>query len=330
MPYRVTVQPGNRDFICQGQETILQAGLRSGMALRYRCDQGSCGECASRLLSGEIETNQYSDYCFTQAQKDQGFFLPCISVAKSDLVIEVVEYQDVKQIPLQEIEVQVKKIQYLNKHLLVLALRTPRTQLLRYFSGQSTYLILPNRQKQLLPIASCPCHGRVLELHVLNHGDTFSHYVFTQLKNHDQMQIKGPVSGFVLRKSNRPLVFIAQGIGFALAKSLIEHEMALENAKAIYLCRLLDQSDQNYLHNLCRSWVDAIDNFFYQTYVYEDIQDWITSSNQHDQWIDHLAKNVPIADADIYLSGTQDTVSHLHQVMKKLKIDSKRIVSQVI
>jgi len=62
-----------------------------------------------------------------------------------------------------------------------------------------------------------------------------------------------------------PLVFIAQGIGFASIKGLIEHAMALDIAEKIYLFWFADGDEPHYLNNLCRAWNDALDNFEYRS-----------------------------------------------------------------
>lgn len=78
------------------------------------------------------------------------------------------------------------------------------------------------------------------------------------------MQVNGPQGDFILDEdSTRPLVFIASNTGFAPIRSLVEHAMALEVAASIHLVWVAANKDDRYLDNLCRSWADALDNFYY-------------------------------------------------------------------
>ncbi|MHB8416235.1 MAG: ferredoxin reductase domain-containing protein, partial [Acidiferrobacteraceae bacterium] len=50
-------------------------------------------------------------------------------------------------------------------------------------------------------------------------------------------------------------------------KSLIEHAMALNSAESISLYWIDESQWGHYMHNLCRSWSDALDNFRYTPLV---------------------------------------------------------------
>jgi toluene monooxygenase electron transfer component len=41
-------------FAAEPGERILDAGLRSGIALPYECGSGTCGTCRARLVDGDI------------------------------------------------------------------------------------------------------------------------------------------------------------------------------------------------------------------------------------------------------------------------------------
>ena len=75
--------------------------------------------------------------------------------------------------------------------------------------------------------------------------------------------------------SPNSLVFIAQGTGFAPIKGLIEHAMALDSAESIHLYWVASSQDGHYLHNLCRSWNDALDNFYYTQIMLDNTTGWV-------------------------------------------------------
>jgi CDP-4-dehydro-6-deoxyglucose reductase len=51
---QVTVRPSGHQFLLEGNESILQAGLKSGLRFSYGCSSGNCGLCKARLIAGEL------------------------------------------------------------------------------------------------------------------------------------------------------------------------------------------------------------------------------------------------------------------------------------
>jgi glycine betaine catabolism B len=65
-------------------ETLLEAGLRSGIKLTYGCKIGACGVCKLKLKSGAV------DYVRSPLalQEGSGFVLPCVACARDAVVVE--------------------------------------------------------------------------------------------------------------------------------------------------------------------------------------------------------------------------------------------------
>ena len=152
---------------------------------------------------------------------------------------------------------------------MVLHLRTPRSQTLRFLAGQHVTLTFNGISARNKSIASCPCNGMIVQFHIRRvAGDTFSEYVFAQLQTKQQVTITGPDGDFVLdTNSRRPLIFIAYETGFAPLKSLIEHAISLDLSQPIHLYWAARHAGGHYLENHCRSWQDALDNFRYTAIV---------------------------------------------------------------
>lgn len=113
---------------------------------------------------------------------------------------------------------------------LILHLRTPRAQTLRFLAGQHLSLAIAGLPPRSKSIASCPCNAMHLQFHIRRvPGDPFSEYVFTQLKISQTVTVEGPWGNFSLDESSkRPIIFVAYETGFASIKSIIEHAIALE------------------------------------------------------------------------------------------------------
>jgi toluene monooxygenase electron transfer component len=84
----VNARNGTRDFECAPGETILLAGLRSGVELPYECGTGTCGTCKASRASGRT-TAQWPEAPGQRYLKTEAELLMCQSVAHDDCVLEV-------------------------------------------------------------------------------------------------------------------------------------------------------------------------------------------------------------------------------------------------
>jgi CDP-4-dehydro-6-deoxyglucose reductase len=264
MSAQATVIPSGHEFFVEGAESLLEAGLRGGLALNYGCSNGNCGLCKMRVVSGEVRRIGHHDYTLSAAEKGLGYMLGCCNTAVTDVVLEADEARGSSDIPKQRIPLRIKKIERPADDVLILGTRTPRTQRLRFLAGQAASLSIDGVGRGFYPIASCPCDDMNLQFHIArNPRDAVATHLDTAAKINEQIDLEGPEGSFVLdENSPRALVFIAEGIGFASIKGLIEHAMALDAAERVYLFWVSSES-LPYLHNLCRAWNDALDNFHY-------------------------------------------------------------------
>jgi CDP-4-dehydro-6-deoxyglucose reductase len=273
MTAHVQIKPSGHEYFVDGNDDLLEAALRAGLALDYGCSAGSCGKCKAKVLSGEVQRIRHSDYALTAAERDAGVILMCCNTAVLDLVIEAREAHGAADMPLQSIEAKVKSVDQVSEDMRLLHLQTPRRSRLRFLAGQSVTLELADGSIAHCPVASCPCDDRNLHFHVRRQaGEPFAERVFDGLSRTDAVRVVGPQGTFVLdEESHRPLVFIAGGTGFAPIKSLIEHAMALEVAETLHLFWAASGKGGHYLGNLCRSWDDALDDFHYVPLLVDDL-----------------------------------------------------------
>lgn len=262
MSAQATVIPSGHEFFVEGSESLLEAALRGGLAMDYGCSNGNCGKCKVKVVSGDVRKIRHHDYKLSEAEKGLGFVLSCACTAASDVVIEAREAQRSSDIPLQSIKTRIKKIE-LRDDVLLLNVKTPRTNRLRFLAGQTAELSIDGIGQGNYPIASCPCDDMNLQFHIkLDADDTLANYIGNTTGSSASLQLEGPRGDFTLRDdSPASLVFIAEGIGFASIKGVIEHAMSLDVAEEIKLIWIADDSDNFYLNNLCRAWQDALDNF---------------------------------------------------------------------
>jgi ferredoxin len=68
-------------------KSLLQAAIAAGIQLPSSCRNGTCRACLARLVSGDI--GYLVDWPGLLAdEKAEGWILPCVASALSDLVIE--------------------------------------------------------------------------------------------------------------------------------------------------------------------------------------------------------------------------------------------------
>ncbi|MGB3302169.1 PDR/VanB family oxidoreductase [Gordonia sp. (in: high G+C Gram-positive bacteria)] len=62
-------------------ESVLTALRRVNPAQPYSCQQGFCGTCRMKTISGDVD---HRDGLLTQSERDEGWFLPCVSRCNDD------------------------------------------------------------------------------------------------------------------------------------------------------------------------------------------------------------------------------------------------------
>jgi len=304
MTAQVKIQPSGHEFFVEGNDTLLEAGLRAGLSLSYGCSNGNCGLCKAKVISGQVQKTRHYDYVISQAEKDAGVVLMCCNTAMVDLVIETKVALSAADMPQQSITAKVKAVKPLAEDMRLLHLQTPRSNRLRFLAGQSVTLTLADGATVSCPVASCPCDDRNLEFHIARQpGNAFSDGVFNRLASLDNVRVEGPRGEFVLNEeSNRPLIFIAGGSGFAPVKSLIEHAMALDVAETLKLYWISSGKTGHYLNNLCRSWADALDNFQYIPLAADDA----LSEASMQAAISRVMQDHPdLGEYDVYVAATE-------------------------
>ncbi|MCX7897686.1 MAG: 2Fe-2S iron-sulfur cluster-binding protein [Rhodocyclaceae bacterium] len=274
----VKVKPSGHEFFVEGNETILAAALRAGLAPSYGCANGNCGLCKARIVAGSVRQVHHYDYPLSEKERAQGYTLLCSHTAVTDLVVEMLEANSPADIPPQEIVAKVKSIQPLARDIALLHLVTPRTHRFRFLAGQRAALSVSGQNGNFrgeYPIASCPCDDRNLLFHIpRDEEEDFARLLFSgALKSGDAVSLFGPFGEFVLDKESRDdLLFVACDTGFAPVKSLIEHALSLDMPGSLFLVWVATHPDGHYLANQCRAWADAIETLDYRLISESDLE----------------------------------------------------------
>lgn len=229
MAFNITIKPSNHQYSAEADETILEAALKHGFTMPYSCRDGVCGACKGRILEGEVDYGQYQPFTLSMAEKEAGFALFCRSKPKSDLVIESMEATSNADIPVKTLPCRVQKMEKVADDIMVLQLKLPANEGLLFLAGQYVDILQKDDKPRSFSLANAPHNDEYLELHVRNiPGGKFTQHVFTKMKEKDILRIKGPLGSFFLHEdSDKPILFIASGTGFAPIKAIIEHALQL-------------------------------------------------------------------------------------------------------
>jgi len=330
MAPHVRLLPSRHDYTSDKSESLLESALHSGLAVDYGCNNGKCGKCKMKLISGNVEKSRHTDYVMTNEDKANNYILSCSHRALTDVVLETTEAVSVEDIPLQKIETKIKSLTLSNDCVYILNLKTPRSQRLRFMAGQDIKLSIYSENKPIstkLSIASCPCDDMNLQFHIANDNNNEFLQRLPEIQSKKKyIIIEGPDGYFTLdEESPRTLIFIAVETAFANIKSLIEHALALDLTENIHLFWIVNNEDGLYMKNICRSWNDALDNFIFHPIVSNE-----TDENISNNVIETIQEKNKVDQLDYYISGPQTIMQSLSQKLNDKGCSSDQIHTKEI
>jgi CDP-4-dehydro-6-deoxyglucose reductase len=229
MTFHITVLPSGRTFETLPDEAMLAAGIRQGIGLPYGCKDGACGSCKCKLVSGSVVHGPHQAKALSAEEEAAGYVLTCCGVAQSDVVIESRQVTEAGAFPIKKMPVRVISLEKVSSDVIVLRLQLPAADAFQYQAGQYVEFLLRDGDRRSYSMATAPhqqqTSGPQMELH-LRHmpGGKFTDHVFGAMKEKDILRIEGPYGSFFLREdSDKPIVLLASGTGFAPVKAIIEH-----------------------------------------------------------------------------------------------------------
>ncbi|MBP0598979.1 2Fe-2S iron-sulfur cluster binding domain-containing protein [Herbaspirillum sp. LeCh32-8] len=94
-PFTILVQPSGLRFEQRPGLSLLQSALAQMVRLPNSCRNGTCRTCMCKLSAGTVDY-QIEWPGLTREEKEEGWILPCVAEARSDLVIEAPDAMDLK------------------------------------------------------------------------------------------------------------------------------------------------------------------------------------------------------------------------------------------
>lgn len=265
MSFQVTVQPSGRQFTCDEGETILTAAIRAGVGLPYGCKNGACSSCKGKLVAGQVEHGPHQERALSAHDEQLGFSLFCCAKPQSDVTIEAREVAGVGEFPVRKMPVRVAGLQKAADDVMILSLQLPANERLQYKAGQYLEFMLRDGKRRAYSMAIAPHKDEPMSLHIRHlPGGLFTDQVFTTLKERDILRVEGPLGTFFLREdSEKPIVLLASGTGFAPIKAIVEQLEHAGSKRAVTLYWGGRRPQDLYMNALCEEWARTLPAFTY-------------------------------------------------------------------
>lgn len=259
MAHQVTLQPSRHVFSVAGDATILEAALDAGINLPYGCKNGACGACKGKVLAGTVDYGAAQDTALPAAERETGLALFCCAKPLSDLTLEVREIGAARDIPVKTLPCRIQKLERVADDVMVIQLKLPTNERMQFLAGQYIEFLLKDGKRRAFSLASAPHADELLEIHVRRvPGGNFTEQVFTQMKERDIMRIEGPLGSFFLREdSDRPILLVAGGTGFAPLKGLVEHALHIGIRRPMQFYWGARDRAGLYMNDLAERWAAA-------------------------------------------------------------------------
>ncbi len=256
MAHTVTLQPSGHTFAVPDGTTLLQAALDAGLTLPYGCRNGACGSCKGKVVAGKVDHGKAEEHALTPEDRAGGLALTCCATALSDIVLEVHEVSSQNDIPVKTMPCRVHELRKVADDVMVMRLKLPTNERLQFLAGQYIEFLLPEGKRRAFSLANAPHEDDLLELHIRYiAGGNFTAQVFSTLKVKDILRFEGPLGTFRLREeSDKPMVMVAGGTGFAPIKALVEHAIHNHIKRPIALYWGAKNRAELYLPDLPQQW----------------------------------------------------------------------------
>ena len=301
MSFSVDINNGEHVIDVQEGETILDAALRQDVGLPYGCRNGACGNCLSTISVGNVDYPSGKTGALQGAQ--EGACLTCQAVPQSNVRLQVKLLETATEIEVKTLPCRVAEHQQLAHDVMAVWLKLPDNQRLQFMAGQYLNFLLSDGRERAFSIADAPHNDELIELHIRHvEGGEFTDYVFDRMQDKAILRIRGPLGTFVLREdSDRPLIFMAGGTGFAPIKGLIEHAIHIGDKRPMQLYWGVRSRRDLYQGELARQWAEEYDNISFIPVLSEPDADWSGRSGFVHEAV--LADHPDMSGFDVYMAG---------------------------
>jgi len=253
--FQLAIHPGANHVVARTGETILEAGLRAGVALPYECRNGGCGVCMCTVLNGSVDHGAYQPSVLTQQMRDAGKALMCCATPRTDLEIEVEALAPEGASSVRSYVGRVSSLEKLADDVMQLRISIPDGRRIDFTAGQYINIVLEDGQRRAFSFANAPHDNEQIELHIrLIPDGRFTTQVFTSMRVGDTLNFEGPFGAFTLRDGPKSILFVAGATGFAPIKSIVEDAFHRGVRRPMHLYWGVRERKDLYMLDLAELW----------------------------------------------------------------------------
>jgi propane monooxygenase reductase subunit len=329
----VRFEPVGIEIEVAEDQTVLRAAAEQGIMLMHGCKEGQCASCKSFLLEGDdVEHDRYSTFALPDYEREEGFTLLCRAHVYENVTIELLNYDEDmirSGLPIQQAVTEVVANDPVTHDMRHLVLRLVEPKEIKFFPGQYVDIAVPGTDatRSFSMANTSSRESGQLEFVIKVYPDgRFSHFLDTELKVGDQLDLSGPFGVFTLREGyESDLVFVGGGAGMAPILSLLRSmaEKGIER-KATYYYGARGRRDLCFEQEL-RALEQALPNFRYVPALSEPApdDDWDGETGLITDVVKRHEQNLKGAHA--YVCGPPPMVEAAMPLLGTLGVEEKRI-----
>ena len=307
MTFTVRIAGSETTFPCEPREFVLDAAERAGFSMPSSCRKGACNTCETGLVDGEVEQRGRG----RRTPRD-GAALMCRAQPRTDLTIRPKRFERIDIFRRKIVTARIFRLVRAAEDVTILNLRFPIGLRAPFKAGQYLQIIMADGDRRNFSMANAARHNDGAELHIRHvAGGKFSVGTLSKLSVGDTVQVEVPYGDFYLRATERPVILLASGTGFAPIKSIIETSIHAGNRRPMHLYWGARRLEDIYLADLPARWTQRLPWFSFTPVLSEPHAAWRGRTGLvHDAVREDRAD---LAHADVYACGNPLMVSAAQQ-----------------
>ncbi|MEQ1636585.1 MAG: 2Fe-2S iron-sulfur cluster-binding protein [Methylococcales bacterium] len=246
----------DKTYICQADETVLDALLRENVNIPYACKKGTCHSCI--VQSPSTLPPEAAQAGLKNTQKKQRYFLACQCHPEQDMAIKLPDQSEFYT----DGTVVANKMLNRNTLLLIIAFKDA----FEFNAGQFVNLQRPDGLTRSYSIANTPQESNTLEFHIRRlPGGKFSEWLHDELKVGDIISVSEARGHcfYLPERSGQGLLLIGTGTGLAPLAGILTDALAQGHSGPIYLFHGSREVEDLYRIDEMRQLTQQHQNFHY-------------------------------------------------------------------
>lgn len=254
MSHTIQIQGHDIAFDCDDGKSVLEGALAAGYEIPYSCRTGVCGSCRGRVVAGRVAGGQGAG--LSEEEQAAGQVLLCQARACSDLTVALREIRKIDRSAIKTVTARVYRMTRAAPDVTVLQLRFPAGAKAKFKAGQYLSLTMEDGTVRHFSMANPPHQNDGAELHIRHvPGGRFSQHLAEQMAEGHQIEVSIPYGDFHIRDdSDKPVVLLASGTGFAPIKSIVEDAIKRKLTRSMVLYWGARRPEDLYRIDLARKW----------------------------------------------------------------------------